>query len=131
MVWPFSRSLDSALNATRTVRIEGIKFKIKKINVLDFIEGQKVMFQYFDTYKKDPSAASEVNFKKLRSHYGDIFMAGVIEPKLTRDPEQKDGGLFVEKLLTDWDLANGLYEKIIDFTYGKKKIIQADSLSRS
>lgn len=127
-MWPFNRSLDSALNATRNVRIEGIKFKIKKINVLDFIEGQKVMFQYYETYRKDPKTQeTDANFKKLRSHYLDIFMAGIVDPKLTRDPEQKDGGLWVEKLLSDWDLANGLYEMIIGHTYGKKKIMRAGS----
>lgn len=126
--WLFSKSLDSALSATRTCRVEGVLFKIKKISVLDNLEGMKVLFQYYDTYKKDPTAAiNENNQKKLKQHYTDVFMAGVVEPKLTRDPEQKDGGVYVEKLFSDWTLVNGLYENIVDYTYGKKKAIKAAS----
>lgn len=64
---------------------------------------------------------------KIKTHYIDVFMSCIVKMNnlvLSRKPvEESDYNkkIFVEYLLTDWSLAEELYSKIIEFTYGKKK----------
>lgn len=107
------RSLDSVLAKTKTVKINGIRFQIKKINPLDHLDGSKVMLQAYDIHKTKGQEA-EISPKKIKEHFADVIIAGVVNPKIDRDT--------AEKMLNDWELVNKLYEEIISYTYGKKKL---------
>lgn len=124
----FGKDLDAVLNKTKTVRVSGVRFKIRKVNVLDYLAGNKVMLQSFDTYKTglEPSLPkSENQEKKLREHYAQVLVAGVVHPKLKLKEEGE--GIFVEDLFIDWEMAVGVYNQIMLLTYGKKKIRQFQS----
>lgn len=122
-------SLEEVLHETKQVKINGVLFTIKKINSLDYLNGSKVMIAVFDTYKKDlGNNIDESSLKKVKEHYKDVIMAGVIKPKLTRKDEE--GTLIsVNEVLDDWDLATKLYSKIIEFTYGKKKLFHSQKVN--
>lgn len=128
------RSLEERLNPPKTVKVCGMKFKIRKINPLDYINGSNAIQQSYATYEASRQKNAEIkitdaDIKKMKSHYSDVILAGVIHPKLSR----KDGGegLFIDKLFTDWGLVEGLYEEIMTHTYGKKKMKQLLSLRKS
>lgn len=121
-MWPFNKDLDEVLFKPKTVRVHGVKFIIKKIDLTNFLDGSKVMLQVFDTYKvggKDNAVIPPEKIDKIKDHYRDVFMASVKEPKLSRKPATQ-GELFVDHLFTEWDLAHRLYSHIIEYTYGKK-----------
>jgi hypothetical protein len=122
-MWPFDRKLESIFNKTISVRVHGVKFKIKKIDMTSFLDGSKVMLQAYDIYKveKSNSQVKQQSFEKIKEHYRDVFLASVVEPKLSRKPSQNEE-IYVDHLFTEWDLANKLYESIIEYTYGKKKL---------
>lgn len=96
-------------------------FKIKRIDVLDHCTGAKVCAAVYDTYQvgndntKDPS---EGGLKKIKSHYIDVLMAGIVYPEFSRKEEL--GKILIDNLLTDWDLATELYGEIMLHSYGKK-----------
>ena len=119
--WLFDRSLESAANATKRVRIAGVRFRIKKINPINFLDGSKVMRQVFDTYKAaGPLGVDESSHKKIKEHYTDVILSGVGAPKIAR--KKDEAGFYVEDLFNDWELVEGLYLAIMEFTYGKKKM---------
>lgn len=120
----FGRSLESALEETKAVRINGVRFLIKKIDVMNFLESSKVMLQYYDTFKIESKGnqEKEISAKKIRDHIKEVLCAGVVSPKLTLN----DDGYNVEKLFVNMKMVNKLYDQIMKFTYGdisKKKII--------
>lgn len=108
----------------------GVIFIIKKIDPLNYVDGSQAVAQVFDTYKIEKTNSSiERNMTKIRKHFSDVFLAAVIEPKLARKQDLE--GIFVDNLFTDWDLASKLYEEIMLFTYGKKKLKQSMSPEKS
>lgn len=123
------RSLRSALDTRKKVKIRGVRFVIRKLNALDFMTGAKVLQQTFQTYEEKRKAKAnslqdfEVIQKKLKEHYRDVFLASVIEPKLSR----KDTGeeVCVDEILADSEMCDALYLAIMDHTYGKKKVFSA------
>jgi hypothetical protein len=128
-----TRKLSYVLTQTHKVKIHGVKFELRKLNPLDYMNGSKALTQTFDTYKTvDPDKVSEplVNISKIKSHYVDVFMGSVVSPKITRDKDSKDG-IWVENLLIDWDLATDLYSKILELSYGKKKLKSLISQKKS
>lgn len=118
----FGSRLEDVLEETKKVRIKGIRFVIKKIQVINYVDGSKSMIKIWDTYQtKGVNSIDDASFKKMKEHLTDVFMGAVVSPKLTR--KQNDAGaIFVEKLFYDWDLAIELHNSILDFTYGKKKL---------
>ena len=131
-MWFFNRSLESVVNKTKTIRVHGVKFIIKKIDITSYLDGSKVMLQMYDLYKvgKGNSEEANRNINKVKDHYKDVFMASVVEPKLSREngvPEHT----YVDYLFTEWDLANELYGHIIELTYGKKKLKQSNSQEKN
>lgn len=132
----FGRELGDSLNEKKIVKIHGIRFMIKKVHMIDFLDGSSVLLQSFDIYKlkanSDVPQMTNIALKRLQKHYTDVFCASVISPKLVRKKEDAVGdAIFVDYLFTEWDLANGLYESIAEFTYGKKKFKQSTSLAKS
>lgn len=117
-----SRSLKDAVNDYEEIVVEGVIFRIRKICPLDYVAGSKVMLQVYDVWKVGEKL-SEGQTKKMREHYTDTFMAGVIKPRLAR--KEKDAGedVWVGELFQNWDMAHQLYTAIIEKGYGKKKSI--------
>ena len=127
-MWPFSKRLEDVLYRTKTVRVHGVKFEIKKIDPLAYADGSKAMLQEYEIYKvkKDVDQSGEVTAKvleKTKSHYRDVFMASVVNPKLKRKDDGE--GIPVDHLFTEMNLANELYGEIIEYSYGKKNLIQS------
>ncbi len=119
----FGKKVEDLLGETKKIRIKGVNFLIKKINVLDHLNGSKVMSQYYDIYKNsNANKIDEVSEKKIKEHFSQALVSGVVKPKLSL----KEGGegIFVEKLFNDWELVNELYSQIMYLTYGKKKLKQ-------
>lgn len=116
----FGKRLEDVLFETKAVRVKGIKFTIKKVNMINYLDGSKVLLQAYDTYKMGKSETHPMNDKKIKEHFSHVLVSGIQSPKLSHT---KDGeGTWVEDLFIDWDLVNELYSKIIEFTYGKKKL---------
>ncbi len=131
----YGRDLRDVVMATKYVRVQGIRFRLKKLDPTAILDGSQVMLQSFGLYeKKKPENLEDQkpNMDKIKSHFRDMFMASVIEPKLFRKKEDADAenGIFVDYLFTEWELANDLYEAIVAFSYGKKKLIPSASRVR-
>jgi hypothetical protein len=127
-----SRKLSTVLEKTHQVKVHGVKFEIRKINSLDYLNGSKALVQSYDTYKagSDKTEEALVNVNKIKSHYIDVFMASVVKPELSREKTSVKG-IWVENLLQDWELATDLYAKIMEITYGKKKMRSLISQEKS
>ncbi len=119
-----SKDLKESLAKTKTVKINGVLFKIKKINVLDFLDGSRVLQKAYLTYeeaKADAKKDIDMNLqKKVNEHYKDVFMAGVVHPKLSRKDEAD--AVCVDDLFVDPEMVQQLYQEIYAYTYGKKKL---------
>lgn len=117
----YGKNLNDVLNATKVIRINGVRFVIKKISILDYASGAKVLLQYHDTYKpnvKDQKIDANAE-KKVKEHYAHVLVAGTVSPRLVYT--DKEPGVHVETMFVDFDLVEKLYNEIMLFTYGKKK----------
>lgn len=123
MFWPFNINVEKKLAETKKIKVHHMRFKIKKINVLDFCAGARVCAALYNTYQLNKSSVIDetANFQKIKSHYIDVLMAGIVYPVFSRK-QGEEGSIFVENLLTDWSLASELYEEIMKYSYGKKKL---------
>jgi len=122
--WFKSKDLASVVHARKKVKISGVEFIIKKLDVLNHLEGANVLQKSFDTYQvpKQGGQSQELaasNLKKLREHYTDIICSGVVSPKIGR--KEGDGVVYIGDMFTNWDMVNALYQAILEFSYGKKK----------
>lgn len=126
MIWWFrkKKNLKHFLTDTKLVSIKGYEFLIKKLDTLDYIQGNKVMIKYYETYTDSKSNLSDIELsaKKIRDHYIDVFCSGLVLPKGSRGPTDDLNSIDVNILFNDIDISNGLYESIIEYTYGKKKL---------
>jgi hypothetical protein len=130
----FGRNLRDVLNETRTVFVHGVKFKIRKIDPLTYLEGSNVMRGAYGEYKTVREASQAVTpemLKKVRAQYRDTFLASVVYPKISRDKNSEGEEIPVDHLLTDWGLASELYAQITLYSHGKKKLKRARSLASS
>lgn len=132
MFWPFKKkNLEDHLSKTRKVKVHGMIFHIKRINVLDHCTGAKVCSAVYDTYKiGNQQSIDEASMVKVKSYYTDILMAGIVKPEFSRKTDEK-GKIFIDHLFTDWDLASELYGEIMAFSYGKKNFAQLTSQGKS
>jgi hypothetical protein len=132
--WIFGKDLTDAIHATKVVRAGGVRFKIKRINVLNHMEGLNVLIQTYATYdqkrqaEKLPEPDAVKLLEKIKPIYRDIFLAGVVHPKLVA--KKGEPGQLVDDLFDDWDICHDLYEQIMTFT-NKKKTKRPTSLNRS
>lgn len=120
----FAKSLKTELYKTKKIVVNGVYFEIKKINLMDYLNGSKVLLQKFDTHKtagvkNSPANMSEDNAKK---HMIDVLVAGVVDPKLCHKENGTD--ILVDDLFINIEMTNKLYLEILEFTYGKKKVKQ-------
>ena len=129
--WFKRKKLKDILDQKKKVKIHGVIFYIRKINPLDYLDGSNAMKQLFDTYQhsQDQNILPK-SIKNIKKHYADVILAGVVSPELSRKEHDGDK-IFIENLFTDWSLVDGLYEKIMEHTYGKKKVKFATSPKRS
>jgi len=122
---PPEQDLRTRLSLTRKVRVSGVLFTIKKIDVLDYLEGARVLHEIFSTYKtKNEKVLDDKmvgSIKKAREYMRDVIMAGVVKPAVVRKPEENLEAIPVDELMNDWTLAQDLVGEILRFTYGKKK----------
>lgn len=127
-----NKKLDDVLNETIKIKVKGINFKIRKINVLNYLEGSRVVRQIFDTYKTkgQQSQLDDVSEKQMKKHFCEVIVAGVVDPKISWDNKDPNA-IHVDKLFFDWEIVNDLYTEIIEFTYGKKKANRFFSLEKS
>lgn len=115
----FGKKINEHLYATKKIRIKGINFKIKKLNPLHYVEGAKVLKQSFDLYKTNNNK-DLLSDKKVIEHLSHVLVYGVDSPKISFKKE--DGGVFVDDMFIDIELVFELYNAIMEFTYGKKKL---------
>lgn len=131
--WFKGKHIDFAVNETQILRVCGVKFSIRKLNPLDYMNGSKVLMKEFETYrstKEQASSLDENKLTKLKEHYADVFMSAVVSPELTRK-ENEPYKTYVGSLFKNWDLCVGLYEGIMIYTYGKKKVKSILSQSKT
>jgi len=115
----WGKDLKDVLDETKLVKIHGVIFRIKKLDPFSYMNGSHAVAQIFQTYEQKREI-SETNMEKVKEHYKDVILAGVVEPKLVRKKDDGEG-ILAENLFTDWGLANKLYDAILEYTYGKKK----------
>ena len=115
------------LLVSKSIKIDGLSFEIRKINVLDHLEGAKVLSEIFSVYKntkeKNNIEMLDVsNINKLKSYLTDIICAGCVKPKFTRDDVAKnESEIPIKDLFSDWLLSQKLAQEIFEHTHGKKK----------
>lgn len=119
-------SLRDKLNETKNIKVSGVLFKIKRIQVLDYMEGARVLHETFSVYKtKEQKVLDEKlikNLSKAKEYMRDVIMAGVVQPKLVRKQEDDPSAVCVDELVEgDWMMAQNLAAEILAYTYGKKK----------
>lgn len=129
----FGRNLEYALNRTKRVRVQGVRFTIKRIDVQSYLDGSSVMVQKYAEYQVGKTKEAEPSEKKARQHLAEVLVAGVVVPKLVHKKEQEEAGegFWVQNLFADPDMVSALYQEIMALTYGKKKVRQYFSRQRS
>jgi hypothetical protein len=129
----FYSNLKDQISPVKDIKANGIRFKIRPLNVLNHLQGFNVLVETYATYerKKDQKQATVTDIQhalsKVKEVYRDIFLASVIEPKLVS--KKDEAGQFVDDLFDDWDLCHSLYEAIMAYT-NKKKMKNSTSLNR-
>lgn len=118
--WFFGKSLNDHLFATKKVRINGIRFEIKKLNAINYLDGTNTLKQTYETYKTKGDVQAVVSDKKVVEYFSEVICGCVVHPKITHKKEES--GIWVNDLFVDWDLVVALYNEIMTFTYGKKKM---------
>lgn len=118
-----SRSISEALNDTKKVKIDGVLFHIRRISIIDHLTGAKTLLGPYQTYE-DARLSDKANpaVEKIKEHYKDTILAGVVKPKLTRHPDKEPAKVDIQDILNNGEMAVSLYEEIIAYTYGKKKL---------
>ena len=121
-MWFRSKSLAERLGENKKIKIEGINFTIKRINPIDYLNGSKAMLAIYDKYKVGKAAEAELEGyeKKIKEHLRDVILAGVVSPELSRKAEGEE--IHIDEIFMINDLPELLYDAIIEFTYGKKKL---------
>lgn len=123
-MWPFRKSmtLGEKVLGTKKIIVENVTFHIKKINILDHLEGYKVMLKTFETYQREgaPKDVTASDLKKLKAHYRDIILCGVVSPEIKMKNDARPG-IFVDEIFNEWEMAEELYTQIVMHSYDKKK----------
>ena len=114
--------IKSLLNKTKSLKINGIKFVIKRLSIIDFFEDKLFPFGFtesLDEKRIREHMNQKMDFNKLKDHYKTLFMKGVVKPKLTE--VDSEDSVCVDELFKDWELVNKLYTEIFLLSFGKKK----------
>lgn len=130
--WLFNKKLEDAISRTKKIKVCGVRFVIKQVDMFNYLDGSRVMIQAYDTHKTKGEKSAElspVSNDKVKRHFKEIICAGVVSPKIVAS--EKEEGMLVDRLFSNWDLVNELYNEIMSLTYGKKKLKQAISAERN
>lgn len=114
------RDLKDVLNDTKSVKVGGVIFEIRKISPIDHLKGVNVLHAEFDVYRMQKEKLTEPSLKKIQQHYRDVFLSSVVKPKLSVDGSGDT--ISVDELFREIDIYERLYAEIMLFTYGKKKM---------
>lgn len=134
----FGITLDQALNQTKKVRCCGVNFQIRKIDPLQWMQGSDAAVNTIATWtdkrkmdKAQEQQDTEKALKGLREHQKETFLVAVAKPVLTVDGA--DDSINVDEIFAIPGLADELYQQILYYTYGKKKItsLMSRGLGRS
>lgn len=118
----FGEKAEFALRQTRKIKVGGILFTIKRLDTFDYLKGYQVLIKSFGKYedkKIDSAGINDPSMEKVKKHYKDVFMSGVVKPKLSIDG--KGENIHVDEIFSLGNVYVELYNEIINFTYGKKK----------
>lgn len=122
--WFRSRSLEDEIEKRKKVKLRGVRFILKKIDPINYVDGSKVLLDSYQVYEvggKKERVLTEGDKARMRKHYIDCFMASVVHPRLSR-MDGEEGSFFVDKFFDDWEFATELYQEILLVSYGKKKL---------
>jgi hypothetical protein len=129
--WIFGTDLKDKLSQTKSIRVHGVRFKIKKLNPFDYVAGSKALRQIYETSQaattQDNVEMRGDNLLTIKQHYSEVFLGSVVYPKLKKSESDSGEGIPVDHLMTDWEMANELYLRIQEYTYGKKNFRQSVS----
>lgn len=140
--WLFGGRVANRLNPTKKVKINGVTFTLRKLNPLDYLAGAKALQDIHKPYERAAKAPSfdfsEKEIQAVKTHYRDVLLQGIVSVRcLGRElvPTLKDfapgeAKIKVENFMSDWDMAERLYQEIVEFTYGKKKLRAILSFAR-
>lgn len=109
------------LRRTKTVKIEGIIFKIRQIDASDFLTPGwgRVHSSDLAALGDDPAKVSALA-EQLRNHFAIVFTKAVMDPPLLNKlPEPGEPGLYLERLLDYWEITTPLYHEISRFALGR------------
>lgn len=123
----FGRTVDlkDYLRQTKKLKINGVRFEIKRLSMDDHLAGLNVILKIRDLYKREKPKDPEVlmaDSEKIKKFMRDFIYAGVVSPKLTMKDPPEDGAIAIDELLSDIELAQKLCTEIIKHAYGKKKL---------
>lgn len=113
--------LSDYLNQTKVVKVQGLRFTIRRVNIYDYLDGSKTLTQYYAFYQAGKITDAENQLKKVNEHYKDVFMSAVVKPILKRKDDPNDEAIFVGEITNNFVLASQLYTEIMAFTDGLKK----------
>lgn len=113
-MWPFSRTnCKDVLQGKKFVRVNGLRFTIRKLNPLIDFESSKMpqIFTMFQSRRKTPQD-QEVNQERVLKDMMAIVEAGLIKPELVPVAKTNEG-VTVEDLFRDMDTGVKLYWEIL------------------
>lgn len=113
------------LRQTKTVKIHGVRFKIRRINMEDHLSGLNVMMKLYDTYKvkKPDSKAKQIeDEQEIRKFMRDFIYAGTVHPKISLKKDHPEDELHIDEIIADMKIAEKLCMHILAYSYGKKKL---------
>jgi len=119
--------LKKKLQQLKTIKVEGIKFVIKKINpFLDFrINEMPTIFTEYFTERKPEPKVNEAYFKKILEEMKLIVEKGVVKPELVPlgkgEKRGKEEGITVDDLFVDIELGTKLYFEIMAHSLNRFK----------
>jgi hypothetical protein len=118
-------ALHDYLRRTKKVRVNGIGFEIRKVDLKDHAEGLNIILNLHQLYvrKKDRDGLKSAvvqDEKKLKDFMRHFLYAGVVAPRLTLKNPPEDGATSVDELMQDVDLAQKLCTQVLQYSYGKK-----------
>lgn len=121
----FGRSVDLEvyLRKTKRIKVKGVRFEIRKINLQDHLAGLNVVMQLHDVYKKEkPKDPTKIvdDVEKLRRFMRDFIYAGVASPRLTMKDPPEEGATPVDAIVSDIPFAQELCMRIMHHSNGKK-----------
>ena len=121
------RDLKTMVKPEKRVKVQGVLFTIRKIDPISYFKKSQTLLAEFQSWgdhfgkkEHDSKANYEKLEKKNREHLRDVFLECVVRPKLSKDGAGET--VNVNEVLMEQELSNELYQRIIEFTYGKKKL---------